>query len=254
MTGIWVINFILGMYLMLDYGWFFLKWNIWNNSFSYPYDNEHQLWVPFLKDVSYEWLINTWVEVGGISVFSEINEEWKIQEFIWLKSFFCFEINWTTVYIFDNHNHAYAFWRREVLKWVIKKGTYLLHIDQHSDMNENKFQLEDETWEDIVHFANNCCNVWNFILPALDCWLISDAKQLRTEQWLLCFNKPHTDYILDIDLDYWDERMWISDFDWTIKKTKNLIQSAKLVTIATSPYFLNQWKAIELINLLLFNP
>ncbi len=75
---------------------------------------------------------------------------------------------------------------------------------------------------------------------------------MRTEQWLLCFNKPHTDYILDIDLDYWDEMMWISDVEWTLKKTRNLIQSAKAVTVATSPYFLNQEKALTLINSLFF--
>lgn len=78
------------------------------------------------------------------------------------------------------------------------------------------------------------------------------VKQLRTEQWLLCYNKPHMDYILDIDLDFWDEKMWISDMNWTIKKVKNLIQSAKVVTVATSPYFLNQDKALELIQSIFF--
>ena len=237
---------------MLDYGWFYLTWNFWNNCFSYSHANEHQLWVPFLKDVSYRQMQENGVELGDISVFAEVNDEWKLQEYKWLESFYCFEKDWVVVYIFDNHNHAYAFWWREILKWTIKKGTYLLHIDQHSDMNENTFQLESETREDIVAFANRDCNVWNFIVPAIECWAISDVKQLRTEQWLLCFNKPHTDYILDIDLDYWDEMMWISDVEWTLKKTRNLIQSAKVVTVATSPYFLNQEKALTLINSLFF--
>ena len=119
-------------------------------------------------------------------------------------------------------------------------------------MNENKFQLEGETWEDVIQFTNQSCNVWNFIIPAVNCWIVSEVKQLRTEQWLLCFNKPHMDYLLDIDLDFWEEQMWITDIEWTLKKTRALIQSAKMVTVATSPYFLNQWKAIELINALFF--
>ena len=237
---------------MLDYGGFYLKWDVWNNCFSYPYDKEHQLWVPFLKDISYDQLKNQWIALGKLSVFSEVNNEWKLQEYLWLDSFYCFEKDWVPFYIFDNHNHAYAFWRREIFKWVLKKGIYLLHIDQHSDMNENKFQLEGETWEDVIQFTNQCCNVWNFIIPAVNCWIVNEVKQLRTEQWLLCFNKPHMDYLLDIDLDFWEEQMWIIDVEWTLKKTRSLIQSAKMVTVATSPYFLNQWRAIELINALFF--
>ena len=44
--------------------------------------------------------------------------------------------------------------------------------------------------------------------------------------------------------------MGINNFEQTIKNTKNLISSAKMVTIATSPYFLDQKQALELIKLL----
>ena len=237
---------------MLDYGWFYLKWDIGNNCFSYSHDKEHQLRIPYLKETLFEEAKNNWISLWKKSVFAEVDEDGKLQEYLWLEYSYCFEKDWIPIYIFDNHNHAFAFWWRECFKWQLKKGTYLLHIDQHSDMNENKFQLESETWEDIVRFTNDCCNVWNFIVPGINSWIISDVKQLRTEQWLLCYNKPHMDYILDIDLDFWEEKMWITDIEWTFKKTKNLIQSAKVVTVATSPYFLNQWKALELIDSLFF--
>ena len=233
---------------MLDYGWFYLKWEVGNNVFSYFHDKQHQLWVPYLKESSFEQLKEEGISLWERSVFAEVNDEWKVQEYLWLAYSYYFEKDWVPIYIFDNHNHAFAFWWREYFKWQLKKGIYLVHIDQHSDMNENKFRLESETWEDVVQFSNQCCNVWNFIIPGEECWLLDWVKQLRTEQWLLCYNKPHMDYILDIDLDFWDEKMWISDMNWTIKKVKNLIQSAKIITVATSPYFLNQDKALELIN------
>lgn len=115
-------------------------------------------------------------------------------------------------------------------------------------MQENFFHLQEETWEAVVNFSHRCCNVGNFISPALDCGLIASVEQIRTEQKLLCLEKPAYDYIFDIDLDFWEERMGIVNLEATFKKTKNLIQSAKMVTIATSPYFLDQQKALELIE------
>ncbi len=60
----------------------------------------------------------------------------------------------------------------------------------------------------------------------------------------------YENYIFDIDLDFRAPEMGISNFEQTIKNTKNLISSAKMVTIATSPYFLDQKQALELIKLL----
>ena len=73
---------------------------------------------------------------------------------------------------------------------------------------------------------------------------------MRSEYALLQFQIPDKDYIFDIDLDFRAPEMGISNFEQTIKNTKNLISSAKMVTIATSPYFLDQKQALELIKLL----
>lgn len=117
-------------------------------------------------------------------------------------------------------------------------------------MQENLFQFHEENWESVIHFTNACCTVGNFILPALDCALIGSVEQIRTEQKLLCFEKPACDYLLDIDLDFWEEKMGIVNLEASFKKTKNLMQSAKMITIATSPYFLEQQRALELIKIL----
>jgi hypothetical protein len=45
--------------------------------------------------------------------------------------------------------------------------------------------------------------------------------------------------------------MSIEQFDKTIQITKELIKKAKIVTIATSPYFLDQNLALKLLNKIL---
>ena len=75
--------------------------------------------------------------------------------------------------------------------------------------------------------------------------------QIRSEYKLLTFKNPYKNYILDIDLDFRAEEMSIEKFNDTINKTKKLIPSAKVVTIATSPYFLPQKRAIKLLHLIL---
>lgn len=59
---------------------------------------------------------------------------------------------------------------------------------------------------------------------------------------------PEGDYVLDLDLDFWDEAMGIERFDLSFEKVRSLIRSAKILTIATSPYFLDPQRAIALLR------
>jgi hypothetical protein len=88
--------------------------------------------------------------------------------------------------------------------------------------------------------------------------MINEVIQIRTEyalQKLKTSNLPsqqvgfiHQSYILDIDVDFWDgKENYESDFEII----RSLIPHAKLVTIATSPYFMDQKKAIEIIKAIL---
>ncbi len=76
---------------------------------------------------------------------------------------------------------------------------------------------------------------------------------ITTEYKLLHFDTAdekleQEEYILDIDLDFWHPDMSIEQFDTTIQQTRKLIQHAKYITIATSPYFLDQQLAIDIIE------
>ncbi len=57
--------------------------------------------------------------------------------------------------------------------------------------------------------------------------------------------------LLDIDLDFRAPEMSIGQYEESIEKTRELIAEASLVTIATSPYFLDQSKALEILQDLL---
>jgi hypothetical protein len=77
--------------------------------------------------------------------------------------------------------------------------------------------------------------------------------QVRSESTLLELLVSHsslltTNYVLDIDLDFWAPDMPNEQMEETIALTRQLITNASLVTIATSPYFLDQKLAISLLR------
>ncbi len=86
-----------------------------------------------------------------------------------------------------------------------------MHLDQHSDLQENAFILQEESWKAVCEFVTTCCNVGNFLRPALQTGLLSEIEQIRTEYGLLQINIPEFDYVLDIDLDFWAEEMSIQE-------------------------------------------
>ena len=167
------------------------------------------------------------VKIWSHIVFEETDEKWQIHKCIWLEYIVQIEPN---IVVVDNHDRVLEF---------RPKNLPVIHIDQHTDMRP--------VWPDGV-------NVGNFLKHALDTNLITWLTQINTEYSLLKFNinnlKSKT-FILDIDLDFRHPEMSIEQFEKTIQITKLLIKKAKIVTIATSPYFLNQNLALKLLRLLI---
>jgi hypothetical protein len=137
----------------------------------------------------------------------------------------------------------------------------LIHIDQHSDLWPNINQLNlsqihhpQYQWD----FAYLECNIGNFITPCIDSWLISNMIQVRTEYKLNEITNIHTPasntlpIIVDIDLDFRAPEMWISSIETTMSQVRTIIDQADLITIATSPYFIDQWLALELLHQLIW--
>ncbi len=193
--------------------------------------------------------------------FAEKNKNWKLEYFHGLKNFLLIEkSDFPPVFIFDNHNHAIVF-RYNIIYINKIKDTKLIHIDQHSDCRENKNHLKLD-WninelEKVFKFWNEKCNVWNFIPPAIESGIIWNQIQIRSITALQNLEiGKNQNYILDIDLDFcldWIDRNKVNQE--TIKLLKNKFNEiwkyALCITIATSPYFLNQWLAIKIIEKLL---
>jgi hypothetical protein len=193
--------------------------------------------------------------------FAEKNENWKIEYFHGLKNFLRIEkSDFPPIFIFDNHNHAPVF-RYYCIKKSKSNSPILIHIDQHSDCWENKNHLnlnrEENELEKVFKFWNEKCNVWNFIPPVIESEIISSQIQIRSTTALqnLKIDK-NQNFILDIDLDFclnWIDRKQIDKE--SIKLLKEIFikfwKFALCITIATSPYFLNQEEAIKIVEELL---
>lgn len=235
------------------YSWFYIKENVWNNSFAEDIRIGRQLYVPSLIN----WIIDN-LKIWNEIVFEESDENWKIISFKWLENFIKTELFWIPTYIFDNHNHAFYFWFEEIIKWRIKTPAKLIHIDEHSDMREPRIFLEwnylEYSEKQVFEYTNYVLNVWDYIKPAIKLWMIWDIIKIQWEENLRRVEHEISsiwEYILNLDIDFFSPEMSYINFDYAKKIIINLAKNAQLITIATSPFFINQNRAIEIIKALL---
>jgi hypothetical protein len=148
------------------------------------------------------------------------------------------------VYVFDNHNHAFAFWHLEMARGLIKKGCVIVHVDQHKDSREPEFYLSPADAIEpakVFRYTNETLNVGNFMLAALKTGLAERIVNVDSEASMTSFAlPPGRDIILDVDLDFFAPEL---DYIGNEKKfafIKQVAELAKLITIATSPFFIDQ--------------
>jgi len=239
--------------------WSYLIWPRWNNALSY--DERKSLGSNlkiFIPDLINFWQINSNTELVEVLdkylilwdeiVFEEVEEN-KLVSKKGLKNYLFFELNGTKYAIFDNHNVAlYFIWEYFLETW---EKLDLIHIDQHSDLWKPDFIPERiSSEEDLVNYTFTWTNVWNYLIPAQKLWFINQIYQVRTEYKLMQLAPDFVNWkILNIDLDFWSDDM--ATTRESLLRLKKLIPYAKLVLFATSPYFIDQNKAISLIKELL---
>lgn len=228
---------------------FWIDWAFGNNKISYEKRKKYlwkepQLYITKLIESQDLNILDLWEN----KVFEEI-EEGKCKSFKWLNYFIRKKLWNTDVFIFDNHNHALFFWYKAYKESLIKKGIDIIHIDQHSDLNEAEVEIDLNKEEDIDYiwnYTNYVLNVGNYIKPSLNSGLIKNFYRIKTQKALLEKEFENIDnYILNIDMDFWAEEMEWVDQKVLKRKLNNLISKADLLTIATSPFFIQQSKAIE---------
>ena len=221
-----------GFYIDKPYG---------NNVFSYEERENKRIFVPKLIEGTLEDVL-----VGENIVFNEIDEDVEVKA-IGLKNLVEYKLNDKTIYIFDNHNHAFYFWNKSLKNNEFNKGCKLVHVDQHKDMREpDNYQVDIEDLDDVFKYTNKVLNVGNFIQPALKKGIFSEAIIIDSSYGFDL--KVDGEYVLDIDLDIFSKDMDYIPYDFRIDKIKDLIEKAKVITIASSPYFIEQDYAIKVLK------
>lgn len=254
---------------------FFLTKPVGNNAFSYEKRKEKQIFVSSFI----QWNPINPLEIveGDHPVFVEMVEGTE-QIYKGLKQFVEISMQNKNIYLFDNHNHGFYVIFKEVFTKSIARGLPLIHFDQHKDMripdlafhevSDIDCKVDDflksvygeiEFHQRIVHreldkafyYTNEILNVGNFLQPLLQEDMISEvvmmdsSYQLKKEQNI---REEYQDYILDIDLDFFSSDMDYIAYDEKIKVIKKFVDRAKLITICTSPFFVDFERAKKALH------
>lgn len=228
---------------------FYITKPVWNNALSFEKRQNKKLYVPSLIEISDFSEIKLWDEV----VFEDFDFDWKLVSAKWLKNFY--NISWQNkdIYLFDNHNHAFYFWYLARNKGVIWDNNTLYHIDEHADTRTPEKFISKEEAKDIskvFNYTNFELNVWNYIIPAQKEWIIWDVIQIRSENDLLNFDekKLWENIILNFDLDFFEPNLDYIDYELKKKVILEIASKAKIITVATSPFFIDQKLALKVFR------
>lgn len=225
---------------------FYLDTPVGNNALSYEKRENKKLYVPSLIEGSIK-NIELWEHV----VFEDFDFDEKLISGKWLKHFYHIKWKDKDLYLFDNHNHAYYFWHKAKSQGVISDNNILYHVDEHSDMRRPEKILSKEDSNDLQKvfcYTNFDLNVGNYIIPAIETWLIQEVIQIRNEHNLFeyDFGYQHSrDIILNLDLDFFEPELDFIDYDLKKKVILDIAKRSKVITVATSPFFIDQSLALK---------
>lgn len=176
------------------------------------------------------------------------------------------------VYIFDDHNHALFAWNEALSEGKMEKGAKLVHFDDHLDGKRvgEKYKIPRDL-KGLAQMAQSIDHDF-FIDPAIRSGLVD------TVYWVWGYSKdpkfdPGDKYeianitlgsshvgsvleqelnsklvIVDIDLDYFTYTKHEVEFELELKRMKEAMNKAGVITMAISPGFINEQRALELIK------
>lgn len=234
----------------LKYGHgFYIDQPVGNNAFSFAQRTQKRIYVPALIKGTPDDL-----QSGEEIAFSEVDSSGLEINCRGLKNFIHLQAGTRDVFIFDNHNHAFFFWAYALKNGKIPMGLPLVHVDQHRDTREPPVLFPFEKAEDIdlsaaFDYTNFTLNVGNFIAPALAANMFSRVEIIDSRT---SFEKkfPEGGFVLDLDMDVFSAEMGYIEEGYKRKRIRTYIKASSLVTIATSPFFMDQERAIYLIKTL----
>jgi hypothetical protein len=152
--------------------------------------------------------------------------------------------------VVDNHNHAFYFWYEAVLEGRLGRGATLVHLDQHRDTRgPDKGFAPDSSLVDAFRYTNFHLNVGNYIVPARQAGVVGDVLFVTGSHGL--DDRAHVgrhNLILNIDLDFFAPEMSYIDFDRVRRFIDAHRRGAALITIATSPFFVEHNRAVDALT------
>lgn len=236
--------------------WFFIKRPVWNNEFSFDKRVNKKLYVPSVINIENTDEIELQDDIEKIA-FEDFKDS-KISTNYGLKNFY--KIKWygKEIVLFDNHNHAFYFWYEARSKGIIWDNNILIHIDEHSDMkNNNKYLQKPNSFDlqKVFKFTNYSLNVWDYIASSVKEGIIWKVIQVRSEESLKNIfpfinweEEQSKNIILNLDLDFFEPKLDYINYDLKKKVILDIARKAKVITIATSPFFINQELALKIFK------
>lgn len=226
---------------MDKYSGFYIDKPIGNNVFSYEERENKKIYVPKLIEGTLDDVC-----VGHEVVFNEIDEDVEIKA-KGLKNMVKYDYKDKDIYIFDNHNHAFYFWIKSLNKGNFNKGCKLVHVDQHKDTRvPENYEVDIKNIDDVFRYTNEVLNVGSFIQPAMHHNVFSELIIIDSSYGFEL--DIEGEYVLDIDLDIFSKDMDYIPYDKKLNKIKDLIKNTKVITIASSPFFIDQEYAIKVLK------
>jgi len=224
---------------------FWLEGAVGNNAFSYERRGASPtLWVPSR-------LAGTMADVqpGRRVAFEDLDEHDQMRSCPGLAHLVT--TSWRTIptVVVDNHNHAFYFWMEAAQRGVLAPGATLIHVDQHKDTREPVSAFHGTTLPEAFAYTNYQLNVGNYIVPAQRCGLVGETQLVTSGYALDDFGwASRANKILNIDLDFFAPEMSYIEFDRVRRFIDAHLATAALVTFATSPFFIEQERAIEILS------
>ena len=256
---------------------FYIRDSLGNNAFSFDKRKNKKIFVPSLKKVQ---------SLDEIKLLGENPEKVTFEDYDFddvLQTCYGFEnlyeisiqhlsstlsykereqVKKTPVYIVDNHNHVFYFWYLTRSQGIIWDGAKLYHIDEHADMRdpwEYLMKPYSQDLQKVFEFTNFSLNVGNYIVPAQKEWLIWEVIQVRGEEVLEAYSlwefknkEKGRSIILNLDLDFFQPELDYIDYELKKKVILDIAKKADLITICTSPFFIDQKRALRVLKRLFY--
>lgn len=214
-----------------------------NNAFSYDQRLHKKIYVPSLIKGGLED-----IKAGEEIAFSDIVDLKEVNA-VGLRNFVHIGRSGQDIFIFDNHNHAFAFWAAGVHQGAISKGATLVHVDQHKDTRDPVEWSAGHGVFEACHYANHILNVGNFIAPAVKLGWFKEVVQVGNAESFAV--DPAGPFVLDIDLDIFAPVMDYIPEGLKIFRLRDWISRASFITMAASPFFMDQNQALHYMRRLI---